>query len=254
MSTSRPRQLDSVAPTPLVLHVVEAYGGGVAAVLTDYVASLPEVEHVVLAYRRPGSQIGNGLHGRAELIDMPVGQAGPAPGRPAHGQATRGPTSSTPTRPTPAATSAPRAAATAPASSTRRTATPSSVADVPGIVRAGYWLMEAALSFRTDAVAAVGEWEQVLARELPRPGHVVLVPHHVQLPPISSRAPKPTADRSSPSGRIRPQKDPAFFAAAARDARLLGGNREWRWVGGGDERPRAAAARQRRHRHRLAAT
>src|SRR5262249_57287472 len=66
---SRPRRA-----TPLVLHVVEAFGGGVAAVLTDYINSLPELHHVVLAYRRPGVQIGNGLHGRALLIDLPHGK------------------------------------------------------------------------------------------------------------------------------------------------------------------------------------
>ena len=109
MSTSRPRQPTIGRTKPLVLHVVEAYGGGVAAVLTDYVASLPDVEHVVLAYRRPGSQIGNGLHGRAELIDLPPGKlaqlwpcAAPSSGC--------DPTSSTPIRRTPAATCAPRAA------------------------------------------------------------------------------------------------------------------------------------------------
>jgi len=51
-----------------VLHVVEAYGGGVAAVLTDYINALPEVRHVVLAYRRPGTQIGGDIEERAELI------------------------------------------------------------------------------------------------------------------------------------------------------------------------------------------
>ena len=59
---------------PLVLHVVEAYGGGVAAVLTDYINALPEVQHVVLAYRRPGTQIGGDLEERAELIEMPAGK------------------------------------------------------------------------------------------------------------------------------------------------------------------------------------
>jgi glycosyltransferase involved in cell wall biosynthesis len=107
--------------------------------------------------------------------------------------------------------------------------------DVPGVVRAGYWVMEAGLSFRTDAVAAVGAWEQVLAHRLPQPKEVVFVPHHVQLPADLITSAEADGGPVVAVGRIRPQKDPAFFAAAARDARLLGGNREWRWVGGGDE-------------------
>ena len=233
MSTSRRRQLNIGRTKPLVLHVVEAYGGGVAAVLTDYVASLPDVEHVVLAYRRPGSQIGNGLHGRAELIDLPSGKLAQLLAvqrtvrrlRPdvihAHSSYAGG-----------------YVRAACRTYGARIVYSPHCYAfqrrDVPGVVRAGYWAMEAGLSFRTDAVAAVGAWEQVLAHKLPRPRTVVLVPHHVQLPMDLITSVDSDGGPVVAVGRIRPQKDPAFFAAAARDARLLGGNREWRWVGGGD--------------------
>jgi glycosyltransferase involved in cell wall biosynthesis len=234
VSTSPPRQPTIRRTKPLVLHVVEAYGGGVAAVLTDYVASLPDVEHVVLAYRRPGSQIGNGLHGRADLIDLPSGKLAQLMAvrrtvkrlRPdvihAHSSYAGG-----------------YVRAACPRRGARVVYSPHCYAfqrrDVPGVVRAGYWLMEAVLSFRTDAVAAVGAWEQVLAHRLPRPSEVVFVPHHVQLPADLVTSAEADGGPVVAVGRIRPQKDPAFFAAAARDARLLGGNREWRWVGGGDE-------------------
>jgi glycosyltransferase involved in cell wall biosynthesis len=213
---------------------VEAYGGGVAAVLTDYVASLPDVEHVVLAYRRPGSQIGNGLHGRADLVDLPSGKLAQLMAvrrtvkrlRPdvihAHSSYAGGYVRAACRRGDARVVYSPHCYAFQ-----RR--------DVPGIVRAGYWLMEAGLSFRTDAVAAVGAWEQVLAHRLPRPTEVVFVPHHVQLPADLVASAEADGGPVVAVGRIRPQKDPAFFAAAARDARLLGGNREWRWVGGGDE-------------------
>ncbi len=234
MSTSRPRQPTIGRTKPLVLHVVEAYGGGVAAVLTDYVASLPDVEHVVLAYRRPGSQIGNGLHGRADLIDLP-------PGKLAQLLAVRRTVKRL--RPDVIHAHSSYAGGYVRAACARRGArvvySPHCYAfqrrDVPGIVRAGYWLMEAGLSFRTDAVAAVGAWEQVLAHRLPQPSEVVFVPHHVQLPADLVTSAEADGGPVVAVGRIRPQKDPAFFAAAARDARLLGGNREWRWVGGGDE-------------------
>jgi glycosyltransferase involved in cell wall biosynthesis len=221
--------------TPLVLHVVEAFGGGVAAVLTDYVVSLPELQHVVLAYRRPGVQIGNGLHGRAELIDLPDGKLAQIRAvqdavqrlRPdvihAHSSYAGGYVRLATRRHDARIVYSPHCY-----SFQRR--------DVPGMARAGFWMAEAALSFRTDAVAAVGEWEKELAVRLPKRSKVVLVPHRVQLP---SDLPEPPETDDGPvvtAGRIVPQKDPSLFAEAARDARLLGGDREWRWVGGGDER------------------
>jgi glycosyltransferase involved in cell wall biosynthesis len=217
-----------------VLHVVEAYGGGVAAVLNDYVASLPDVEHVVLAYRRPGSQIGDGLIGHAKLIDMPSG---------VFAQIRTVQRAIKDLRPDVIHAHSSYAGAYVRAAAARHGArivySPHCYAfqrrDVPGIVRALYWLLEAVLSLRTDGVAAVGEWEQVLARRLPRPKTVVLVPHHVQLPTDLVNHAEADGGPVVAVGRIRPQKDPAFFASAARDARLLGGNREWRWVGGGDE-------------------
>ena len=235
MSRSGPLTSLPDRSTPLVLHVVEAFGGGVAAVLTDYVASLPELQHVVLAYRRPGVQIGNGLHGRAELIDLPDGKLAQIRAvqdavnrlRPdvihAHSSYAGGYVRLATRRHDARIVYSPHCY-----SFQRR--------DVPGMARAGFWMAEAALSFRTDAVAAVGEWEKELAVRLPKRSKVVLVPHRVQLPvdlpapPLANDGPVVTV------GRIVPQKDPSFFADAARDARLLGGDREWRWVGGGDER------------------
>ncbi len=225
----------SERPTPRVLHVVEAYGGGVAAVLSDYVASLPEVEHVVLAYRRPGVQIGNGLHGRAELIDLPDGKL--AQIRAVQDTVRR-------LQPDVIHAHSSYAGGYVRFATRRHEArivySPHCYSfqrkDVPGMARASFWVMEAALSFRTDAVAAVGEWEQELAARLPKRTDIVLVPHRVHLP---ADMPPAAHDDDAPVvtvGRIVPQKDPAFFADAARDARLLGGTREWRWVGGGDDR------------------
>jgi glycosyltransferase involved in cell wall biosynthesis len=78
----------------------------------------------------------------------------------------------------------------------------------------------------------VGEWEQTLARRLSPTAETVLVPHRVRHQRAVEGPP-----RGGPVvavGRVEAQKDPAFFAAAANEARLLGGSREWRWVGGGD--------------------
>jgi glycosyltransferase involved in cell wall biosynthesis len=235
MNNSRSLPSRPERSTPLVLHVVEAFGGGVAAVLTDYVASLPELHHVVLAYRRPGVQIGNGLHGRAELIDLPDGKLAQIRAvqdavqrlRPdvihAHSSYAGGYVRLATRRHDARIVYSPHCY-----SFQRR--------DVPGMARAGFWMAEAALSFRTDAVAAVGEWEKELAVRLPKRSKVVLVPHRVQLPPDLPEPPETNDGPVVTVGRIVPQKDPSFFADAARDARLLGGDREWRWVGGGDER------------------
>ena len=113
--------------------------------------------------------------------------------------------------------------------------------------------MEAALSFRTDTVAAVGEWEQVLAAPAAEAHD-----SRARAPPRAApgRPRRRRRSRRRPVvtvGRIRPQKDPAFFAAAARDARAP--RRHPRVALGRRRRraPRATAARQRRHRHRLAA-
>ena len=64
---------DGGSRSPLVLHVVEAYGAGVAAVVHDYIASVPEVRHVVLAYRRPGAQLNERCG--ALFMEMPAGRA-----------------------------------------------------------------------------------------------------------------------------------------------------------------------------------
>ena len=231
MTRSRSRSLNLATTQLLVLHVVEAYGGGVAAVLTDYINALPEVRHVVLAYRRPGTQIGGDLEERSELIEMPAGKLNQIRAvrrtvqerRPdvihAHSSFAGG-----------------YVRAATPRNGARLVYSPHCYsferADVPAPARAGFWCLEAALSFRTDSVAAVGEWEQLLARRLPRPRDIVIVPHCVQLPALAPN--KLNGGPVLTVGRIRPQKDPEFFAAAARDSRILGSTREWRWVGGGD--------------------
>src|SRR4051794_36096555 len=147
--------------SPLVLHVVEAYGGGVAAVLADYISSLPDVRHVVLAFLRPGTQIGDVLQGRAELIEMPSGKVNQIRAvrrtvrqlRPdvihAHSSYAGG-----------------YVRLATPRYGARLVYSPHCYSferlDVPSVARAGFWALEAALSFRTDSVAAVGEWEQIL--------------------------------------------------------------------------------------------
>ena len=214
---------------PVVLHVVEAYGGGVATAVNEYIEGLPELRHVVLAFRRTGSQIAADVD--AEFWPLPAGRL--AQLRAVH----RTIRSLRPDVIHAHSSYAGGYVRTAPhARRSRVVYSPHCYAferrDVSGAIRAIFWAVEAALSFRTDAVAAVSDWEELLTRRLPGLPAIGVVPHTVKhaLPP----ARRATDGAIVTVGRIQPQKDPAFFAAAARDARLLGGAREWRWIGGGD--------------------
>jgi glycosyltransferase involved in cell wall biosynthesis len=214
---------------PLVLHVVEAYGAGVAAAVSDYIASLPELRHVLLAYRRPGTQIADAAS--ALFIELPAGRS-------AQMAAVR--LAIRTLQPDVIHAHSSYAGAYVRLASPRRGArivySPHCYGferrDLHGAARAALWMVEAALSWRTDSVGVVGEWEQALARRLSPSARTVLVPHRVHHRGVVAGPP-----REGPVvavGRVEAQKDPEFFAAAAKEARLLGGRREWKWVGGGD--------------------
>jgi glycosyltransferase involved in cell wall biosynthesis len=214
---------------PLVLHVVEAYGAGVASAVRDYIRSIPEVRHVVLAYSRPGVAIADEL--TPLLIELPEG-------RRAQVRAVRLMVRAL--RPDIIHAHSSFAGAYVRLGIRRRGArivySPHCYAferrDLSVLARTGFWALEAVMAWRTDGVGTVGEWERIQADRLPSAATTVVVPHRRQPGLVSVDGPG-----SGPIvtvGRIQPQKDPAFFAAAARDARVLGGWREWRWIGGGD--------------------
>ena len=105
--------------------------------------------------------------------------------------------------------------------------------DVSPPVRRAFWLVEAALAHNTDVIAACSRREARLARSLHRGGHVVLVPN------IAEEQGPATGARRDPNlvaglGRLSPQKDPDFFAAAVGALRAGRPGVAAQWIGGGD--------------------
>lgn len=57
-----------------VLHISEAFGGGVASVVEGYVRSTPQHQHVIWAFRRPNHQIGDIADLGVPFVDLPPGR------------------------------------------------------------------------------------------------------------------------------------------------------------------------------------
>lgn len=223
--------------TPRVLHVVEALGGGVASAVEDYLRSTPDAEHHVLAVRRPGHDTGDGIAELAASVgSLPSGHLARVA---SVGAAVRR------LRPDLVHAHSSFAGVYVRASpAVRRDAcvyTPHCYAfertDVSRRARRWFRLVEAALAWRTGCVVAVSGREAALASGLPRSRAVVHVPNVARADEVVARRrpPAPGAELQVVGvGRISPQKDPAFFAAAARAARGGSVRTTWRWVGGGD--------------------
>jgi glycosyltransferase involved in cell wall biosynthesis len=220
---------------PLVLHVVEALGGGVTSAVEDFIRSTPGFRHRVLASLRAESHSAASLREAAGEVDLlrdgirrrirdvrtAVRRLRPAVVH-AHSSFAGGYV---------------RLAGIDPR---RVVYTPHCYAferlDIPTRARALYWTLEAALSFRGRTVAAVSAREGRLARRLPGRQRVVVVPNVARVP----ETPPPVAGERLEDvvavalGRTLAQKDPAYFAAAVRASREAGLPVVWRWIGGGD--------------------
>lgn len=222
---------------PLVLHVVEALGGGVTSAVEDFIRSTPDFRHRVLASLRPESHSAESLAevageieflGDSTLRRIRDVRAAVRRHRPdvvhAHSSFGGG------------------YVRLAGVDRSRVVYTPHCYAfergDVSGPKRGLFRLMEAILSFRGRTVAAISPREADLARRLPGRQRVVVVPN-------VARVPEATQAESTPGvledvvavalGRLMPQKDPDFFARAVRASREADLPIRWRWVGGGPE-------------------
>jgi glycosyltransferase involved in cell wall biosynthesis len=243
-STASPRTLrhpaeppgPSSSGRPVVLHVVESLGSGVTTAIEEYLRSTPGYGHVVLGWRRPEAQTGDDL-GRlaAEVLALPKGRV--AQLMEVRRQISR-------LRPDIVHAHSSFAGVYvrlgAPGSQRSLVYTPHGFSferrDVPAPVRAGFWLVEAALSLRGGQVAAVGPREAELARRLPGHPLVTYVPNVVRrVRSATAGAVQPGGTgslRVATVGRISPQKDPDFLCRTARLTRGL--PIDWIWVGGGD--------------------
>lgn len=216
-----------------VLHVTESYGGGVAYAIESYIRNSPDVEHHVLATVREAAKPG----GRP--VDVPFTVL-PAQSVKAISTLRRSVKTLQPDAVHAHSSIAGVLCRVALANrSTRRLIyTPHCYAfermDVGLPARIFFRAAERLLVRNTSVLAACGEHEEVLSREL---GHrdVRFIPNVASVGASQAR-PQATDPRPiiSAGGRLSPQKDPQFFLETRRRlATTLPGAR-WRWVGGGD--------------------
>lgn len=221
--------------TPLVLHVVEALGGGVTSAVEDFIRSTPGFRHRVLGSLRAESHSAASLAEVAEGVDRMrdgalrrIGDVRAAVRR--HAPAVVHAHSSFAGGYVRLAGVDPRIVVYTPhCYAFERRGGP------PG-ARAAYWLLEAVLSFRGRTVAAISPREAALAERLPGRQRVVPVPNVARVTEAPPAGPAGTLEDvvAVTLGRATRQKDPAYFARAVRASRAAGLPVRWRWIGGGD--------------------
>lgn len=111
--------------------------------------------------------------------------------------------------------------------------------DMLPLVRSGFALAEQLLAFGGGTVAACSPREVQLAHTMIASQQVQLVPNSVALP--AALTGRPRTERATPMkvvmmGRIAAQKDPVFFAAAARFVKDTGAAVCFTWFGDGPQR------------------
>jgi glycosyltransferase involved in cell wall biosynthesis len=217
-----------------ILHVTECWAAGVDAAMQDYVRATPEIDHWLLAARRPGPDNrtdGVGLF--RGVLNLPPGHIARIRAISrcfrvldpdlvhAHSSFAGFYVRMCPSIPAGRIVYSPHCYAFERTDIGRRT-------------RLTLLGAEALLARRTGTLAAVSPHEAELAARLRARQRVVYVPHLV---PKQDHADRPLAAMSV--GRIRPQKDPDFLAEAARLANASGSAIRWTWVGDGDRRSRS---------------
>ena len=212
-----------MSDSPIVLHVVEAFGGGVQSSLAHFIESSPFASHIVFGRARDGEST---EHPAADVVMYKGGSVGFA--REMRRLARR-------VRPDVIHLHSSKAGLLRPLvpRGVRRAYSPHCYAferlDVAQPVRRGFRLVEKVLARFTDVVVAVSPHEAELASSLRATTEVVAVSN---LAPISSFLPNGIdAKRVVTIGRIAPQKAPGRFAQVADAAR---DDIEFVWIGDGD--------------------
>lgn len=230
---------------PTILHVAEAWGGGVQAVILDYVRAVPEARHLLLMAERHGCRIAADAEAAFEgTWRMPPGQLARilTVGRlfrqlqpdvvHAHSSLAGGYV---------------RLAASVPTE--RIVYTPHCYAmergDLARYAIAAVWAAERVLSWRTGTVAAVSPREVDLAQALRKRQRAFHVPNLVPRQEGAAELPRPESSPATAGGGLPPrtiaavgrlcaQKDPTFFAEAAAEGQRLMPSSNWFWLGDGD--------------------
>lgn len=231
---------------PTVLHVAEAWGGGVQTAVRDYVRSVPEVRHLLLMSERADCQITDADALFDGVWRMPSGHFARVRDvgrlfrrlRPdvvhAHSSLAGAYVRLAPSVPTERIVYTPHCYAMERGDLARHAA-------------AAVQAVERVLSRRTGTVAGVSPREVELARSLRKRQRAVHVPNLVPRQETPAVPPRPRAEPAvrtgdfgslppwtvAAVGRLCPQKDPAFFAEAAAEGRRLMPSSNWFWLGGG---------------------
>ena len=224
------------ARKPPVLHVVEAYGGGVMNVIHDYIDATPEYEHYILCSARPEHDTGSvaGLD-PSHILRLP---RNPVAAIRRVGQVVR--------ELQPAIVHAHSSKAGAyvrlsPSVPTRSIYyTPHCFAferlDIRSATRRAFRLTERALVRRTRHFVAVSARELELAQELRRRAAGTYVPNIATVPPFMVRD-TPRSRTVATIGRVSDQKDPQFFIDVVRASAAAGSaDIRWLWLGDGPDR------------------
>lgn len=221
---------------PMVLHIVESYGSGVATALDRYMAATPDLSHHLLRRDRIDGYPADDEVGRfASIHSLGDGQYSSIMA--VHRLVRR-------LRPDVVHAHSSFAGlyarvALAPSPHRRIVYSPHCFSferqDVLPWTRAGFRLAERLLTRRTDVVAACSMREFALARELSSNVEVVYVPNVAEV--SGDRTLRPGAMLSIHGmGRVSTQKDPLFFVGVVEELRRRGQQFRPVWLGGGDAR------------------
>lgn len=223
---------------PTILHVVEAFGGGVADAVREYARNTPDCEHHLLCHLRPEASIlEQGWQEEFSSVDyLPTGHlANLRKTRNAirrikpdivHSHSSYGGVY--------ARLGAPRS------SSIKQIYTPHSWSfdrqDRNCAIRLAFWLLEGVLATRTDLIAGCSPAEIESARWGP------VHPPTLYLPNITSNTKsafdaRPRAKKLLVvgAGRLSPQKDPGFFLDCMHALWGEGIEVQALWIGGGND-------------------
>lgn len=214
-----------------VLHISEAYGGGVQSAVSRYIENSPNLVHEVLVRTRPEHDIAESCAART------IGYNGSLPG---FVRAAR--THILETRPNAIHLHSSFAGLLRLfdfGPDIKVIYTPHAYAflrrDTSSLARSAYRAIETVLSKRSQTIAAISPFEAASAARMAGPATEV-----TYLPNVVAGITRPMTSGHEPderpevvmAGRISAQKDPLFFAEAARASHR---DLRWTWVGDGDE-------------------
>lgn len=231
-----------------VIHVAEAFGGGVAGAILDYVRAAPEVAHdLVYAPRADAPITAAALSGFREVHMMPTGHVQRirqlreiATG--ANDLVIHAHSSYAGAYVRLAAKAGPRV---------RIVYTPHCYAfermDFSALMRSGYKALEAVLALNTTVFAGCSEREVELSTWPLSKAVRVCVPNIAPIPD-EVLDPEQFADKRvltlAGAGRVSAQKDPSFFVEAVRAVREAGATVRAVWIGGGSDEDEAELRRE----------